>query len=89
MLEQDQLETLSLIEELSSEYYLEQEARSKHGLGREGETLVVIQSDSETDESSATTPEEEAEMAAVGNWVRWYYYFFNQAALSDLVDLDT
>ena len=42
-LEQDKLHTLALIEQLSSEYYLESEARTKQGLSREGETVYVIQ----------------------------------------------
>ncbi len=84
-LEQEQLETLSLIEELSSEYYLEEEARTKHGLGLEGETLVVIKSDAESGESIEVDVEDEI-ISEVSNPMRWYYYFFRQEALGQLLD---
>ena len=37
-----QLESLSVIEQLSSEYYLEGEARRKHGLAKEGRNLPLL-----------------------------------------------
>ena len=74
-LETEQLDTLDLIDQLSSEYYLESEARSKQGLGREGEVVYIIQDGEEDDELS---PEELArlEEVDVSNPMRWFYYFF-------------
>jgi len=87
-LQQEQLETLSLIEELSSEYYLEQEARTKQGLGKEGETLVVIKTTEEGVEvaGGAGGDSNEGEIQDVPNPIRWYYYFFSQDALPGLED---
>lgn len=66
-----QLESLSVIQSLSSEYYLEGEARKKHGLAKPGEELVVLKNDDEATRSAALMEEK-----TVGNPERWYQYFF-------------
>lgn len=76
-LETEQLETLNLIDELSSEYALEREARTKFGLGEVGETLIVVQ-DSPVGEVDLSAGEED--VLPVGNPVRWFYYFFDKEA---------
>lgn len=76
-LETEQLETLNLIDELSSEYALEREARTKFGLGEVGETLIVVQ-DSPVGEVDLTSGEEDVLPAS--NPVRWFYYFFDKEA---------
>ena len=86
-LEQDQLETLSLIDELSSEYYLEEEARTKHGLGREGETLVVIQSQDQNITSSVDGTMAAEEVTDISNPRRWFYYFFRQDLFMKLAEI--
>lgn len=83
-LESEQLAALSVIESLSSEYYLEGEARRKRGLASPGEELVVIggADAAGTDVLVANDATKEA-----ANIVRWYYYFFNRRAFDALTTL--
>lgn len=78
-LETDQLNTLSLIESLSSEYYLETEARTKHGLAKEGETLIVVQQDGVNHGSVLGVQEDSLNF--LPNYQRWFYYFFDKDRL--------
>ncbi len=75
-LEGQKLESLSLINDLSSEYYLEAEARSKRDLGRPGEQLIIV------DIPEETTPDPEVLGAStddgLSNPARWWYYFFDR-----------
>lgn len=74
-LEQDQLDTLALIEQLSSEYYLESEARTKQGLGLSGETVYVIQ---EGDgQGGSDSGSQQSSEVALSNPARWFFYFFD------------
>lgn len=85
-LESDQLNTLSLIDQLSSEEYLEREARTKHGLAEPGETLVVIQEPgSNIGEVDSALFDEE--VVPVPNTTKWFYYFFDRQAYGDLKTL--
>ncbi|MBU4315425.1 septum formation initiator family protein [Patescibacteria group bacterium] len=73
--EQTRLETMNLISQLSSEYYLEQEGRVKQGLAKEGETVVVIQDD------ISTKLEQDGDInieSGISNITRWFYYFFSR-----------
>lgn len=79
-LESQQLDTLDLINELSSEYALEREARTKFGMGEQGETLIVVQ-DAPITEFDAPASEEPI---PVGNPVRWFYYFFDKESFEEL-----
>ena len=81
-LEDDRLATLNLIDELSSEEYLEREARTKHGLAKEGETLILIQGDKPIAGSEPVLIEEEQE--EISNATKWYLYFFDRAAFDAL-----
>lgn len=74
-LEQDKLHTLALIEQLSSEYYLESEARTKQGLSREGETVYVIQ-DSEIEALEHDLVRQQ-QLNSYSNPKRWFLYFFD------------
>ncbi len=80
LLEQEQLSTLQLIEQLSSEYYLEKEARSKHGLGRDGETLIIVQNDDGVNNNQLGVIDdlEEISLEGISNPFRWYYFFFDK-----------
>lgn len=81
----EQSETMHLIEQLSSEYYLEKEARVKQGLGKEGETVIIVQNDDSsvfgetpvivTDSEAANTTE---------NSTKWFYYFFDRPTFEAL-----
>lgn len=81
-LETQQLDSLNLIDELSSEYYLEKEGRTKHGLAKNGETLVVIQQEEE-DEIDFEVSEDDY-LAEIKNPERWFYYFFDKAQFEAL-----
>ena len=78
-LEDEQLNTLALISQLSSEYYLETEARTKHGLGKDGETLIVVQ-DGAT-RTGDVLGESDERLDFVPNYQRWFYYFFDKERL--------
>ena len=73
-LEDERLESMQLIEELSSTYYLESEARKKRGMGKEGETLVVVQGVDASDDSATEVQAGDD----VPNTLRWFYYFFDR-----------
>lgn len=70
-----------MIESLSSEYYLEQEGRMKHGLAKPGEELVIIHT------AQAEEPhgqgDERSESGQSNVW-RWYLYFFDHDAFAAL-----
>ena len=78
-LEDEQLNTLALIGQLSSEYYLETEARTKHGLAKDGETLIVVQ-DGAT-RSGDVLGESDERLDFVPNYQRWFFYFFDKDRL--------
>lgn len=73
------LASLSVIESLSSEYYLEGEARRKHGLAKPGEELVIINDA----EAATVTKDGEAMEDGGGNAAKWFLYFFDHETFSD------
>lgn len=73
-LEGQKLESLSVIESLSSEYYLEGEARRKHGLAKPGEELVIVE-DADARATTVATSAEDATSAS--NAAHWWEYFFD------------
>ncbi|HRH32339.1 MAG TPA: septum formation initiator family protein [bacterium] len=79
------LESLSLINDLSSEYYLEGEARTKRGMGEPGEQLVIV------DLPDQVKPEGEvlgiATDESISNPTRWWYYFFNPTRFDAMTEL--
>lgn len=80
-LEVERLSSLSLIDTLSSAYYVEGEARQS-GMGKEGETLIIVQDDVGNSEVSPTISYDD-----VPNPLRWYYYFFDRAQFEALQDV--
>lgn len=79
----EQLQALAVIETLSSEYYLEGEARKKHGMAKAGEELIIVS-------DTALQAEHETAVAAaaeVSNPTRWFYYFFDHAQFQKLQSL--
>lgn len=80
-LEQQKLEALSVIDSLSSEYYLESEARQKRGLAKPGEEMIVINT---AMMGGAATDNDDVAARQVANVVRWYYYFFDKNAFEAL-----
>jgi cell division protein FtsB len=84
-LESDQLDTLALIGELSSEYYLETEARTKHGLAREGETLIVVKANDSVTGNVLGVSEDQLDF--VENYKKWFYFFFDQDSFRRLQEL--
>lgn len=81
-LEKQKLATLDLMSELSSEYYLEKEGRTKQGLGKDGETLVVIDEEAVSGPADATS-----QLVELANPMRWFYYFFNPVEFERLSQL--
>jgi len=79
-LEGEGLEMLALIDQFSSEDYLEREARTKYGLGKKGETLVIVQEEEQVEDGGG----EAEQIAALSNPERWYLYFFSPEAFHDL-----
>ena len=78
-LEDEQLSTLSLIADLSSEYYLESEARTKHGLAREGETLIVVTDTIQAERDVLGVTDDSLTM--MSNPAKWFFYFFDPSQL--------
>ncbi|MCH8049556.1 septum formation initiator family protein [Patescibacteria group bacterium] len=83
-LETEKLNTLDLIEELSSEYYLEREARTNHGLGEPGETLIVIQDQGSRDLEASDKEDEDQALRQTENPARWFNYFFDKETFEKL-----
>ncbi len=84
-LEESRLASLELIEDLSSEYYLEREARMKRGLGEPGETLVVV--DLHDQEAAEGVVLGAAVDDGLPNSTRWFYYFFDPVRFAELRSL--
>ena len=81
--ESEQLETMALIQELSSEYFLESEGRVKQGLGQEGETVIVIQDNDNGLDDGAQEVE-----SSGPNVARWFNYFFMHDKFESLKDYE-
>lgn len=77
-LEGEKLESLSVIESLSSEYYLEGEARRKHGLAKAGEQLVIVD-----DADAGTVSIDVGDDAMTSNAARWWEYFFDHGSFEE------
>jgi cell division protein FtsB len=86
-LEGKRLQFLDLIDKLSSQYYLEGQARTKEGLAKPGETLIVV----DTGESAAQEPGKVLgatdSLEGVSNPTRWFYYFFDRARFDSMRNL--
>ncbi len=80
-LEGRKLASMSVIESLSSEYYLEGEARRKHDFAKPGEELVII--DDGVD-ASATISAQDDDTVEASTLMRWWLYFFDHAAFEEL-----
>lgn len=79
----DRVKTLDLVKQLSSRYYLEQEARTKEGLVKPGETRIILTEPAAglSVESSSIDP------GTVSNSMRWFYYFFDRVTYNELASL--
>lgn len=94
-LESQNLELLSLADQLQTKFYLEKEGRKKYGLQRDGERLVIVTEtlgeESESQESKESRVEESNESAkstdtAPDNLDRWWFFFFDREAYAALRD---
>jgi cell division protein FtsB len=81
-LQAQKLSSLSLIDTLSSSYYVEGEARQS-GLGKDGEQLVIVQDD-HGGEAAVAAPISHDD---IPNPLRWYYFFFDHAQFDALSDV--
>jgi len=74
------LEFLDLIDKLSSQYYLEGQARTKEGLAKPGETLLVVDAgQSATTVTAGKVLGATDSLEGVNNPTRWFYYFFDRS----------
>ncbi len=82
-LEADRLEAMQLIDDLSSTYYLESEARTKRGQGEAGETMIVLDygDDFSEIENKVTL---DLIRSNVPNPLRWFYFFFDRGEFEEL-----
>lgn len=67
-------EQLQQLQRLSSEYYLEQQAREKHNLAAPGEQVFVVKDAAGEIRNTVTVPP--APPAPLPNWRQWLNYFF-------------
>ncbi|MFA5946926.1 MAG: septum formation initiator family protein [Patescibacteria group bacterium] len=82
------LEFLDLIDKLSSQYYLEGQARTKEGLAKPGETLLVVDAgQSAIPVTSGKVLGATDSLAGVNNPTRWFYYFFDRTKFEDMSKL--
>ena len=79
----DRVKTLDLIKQLSSSYYLEQEARTKEGLVKPGETRMILTEPA----PGSSTASSLIDLGTVSNPMRWFDYFFDRAAYNELASL--
>ena len=79
----DRVKTLDLVKQLSSSYYLEQEARTKEGLAKPGETRIVLTEPA----TAASTESSNIDPSTISNPMRWFDYFFDRAAYDELASL--
>lgn len=79
-LEAEKLESLALINDLSSEYYVEGHARTKEGLGRPGETLVIV----DDGQAAAATMVDDDDRPSLSNPALWLLYFFDREKFAEL-----
>jgi cell division protein FtsB len=79
----DKVKTLDLVKQLSSSYYLEQEARTKEGLAKPGETRIVLTEPVTT----VSIQDSGVDPSTISNPMRWFNYFFDRAAYDELVAL--
>ena len=81
-LESQKLSSLSLIDSLSSSYFVEGEAR-QNGFGKDGEQLIIVQNDQNT----AISSNPKVSHDDVPNPLRWYYFFFDPVKFSELSEV--
>lgn len=69
MLEENILDLNSNIEYLESDLFIEEEGRTKLGLAKEGEQVVIITKKDKLDSIEENTNQQK-------NWLTWWEYFF-------------
>lgn len=80
-LENRNLEILELSKQLTTEEFLEREARLKLGLQKPGESVAILGTNNGSNE---TVSHERLGASRMGNAQRWLYYFFDQEKLKNL-----
>ena len=90
-LETRNLDIIAMSQTIQTQFFLEKEGRTKHGLQKPGERLVVL-TEGETLSGDGEAVSEGLGGQVVGaedqtrvpNAKRWWYYFFNRAAFDEL-----
>ncbi len=75
ILQSEQSDQLLELQRLSSTYYLEKEAREKHGLSAPGEQVYIVKDDPFSVRNDAAVKLEPVQ-APVPVWKQWIEYFF-------------
>lgn len=83
-LEGKRLEFLDLIDRLSSEYYLEGQARTKEGLAKPGETLLVVDTGKAAAEPTGSVLGATDSLEGETNPAKWFYYFFDHGRFENV-----
>lgn len=80
-LENRNLEILEMSKQLTTEEFLEREARLKLGLQKPGESVAILEG---VEGASETVLGPESGASRLGNAQRWWFYFFDHQKLKDL-----
>lgn len=75
-LEQKKIQILDYLKKAESTDYAEKEARLHYGLAKPGETLIII--NNETNKVSSTYAKSKNFNQEETNWGRWWQYFFKK-----------
>jgi cell division protein FtsB len=86
-LEGKKLEFLSLIDDLSSEYYLEEQSRTKQGMAKPGETLILVDTGEYDAKPAGAVKGASDELSGLSNPSKWLYYFFDHEHFLGLKEL--
>ena len=81
-MEGENLKFVELTDYLNSNQFIEKEARDKLGYGKTGENSVIIEKDSQTNNSlveqaDGSTAKVAENIKALPNPNKWWFYFFN------------
>jgi len=77
--ERENKELENELEKISSEFYVESQARNKLGLAREGEVILVLPSEEEVKRFSTRRTEDEKYTFPPPNWKKWIEMFIGSS----------
>ncbi len=75
-LEQKKIESLSILEYVTSDAFVEEKARTELNLRKPGEKVAVVEQAGESGKRNINSPQVKIEH--LGNPTKWWYYFIHQ-----------